>query len=343
MTLASRRIDISDSVEAVYDYAYKNGWTDGLPIIPPTPERVERMLSYVGRRGDEVIAEMPPAMGDATVEKIAINAVMAGCLPEYMPVLVAAVEAMAEPKFKLYGIQNTTNPVAPLLVINGPIRKRLDINCGAGALGPCWRANATIGRAIRLILLNIGGATPGSVDKATHGMPGKYTFCMGENEEDSPWEPLHVERGFSPETSTVTVIAPSGTTNVNAANRDPKEIILLIANTLSQWGSNSMIYGDGEPLVIMNTGHAEVLSRAGYSKADVKRSLWQDSGVVASILPYKFRSRPPLVRPDGIARPAYRPEDILIVVAGAPEPLHAVVLHPFGSSLAVTKPIKDGG
>lgn len=343
MTTASKKIDISDSYDEIYEYAYANGWTDGLPIVPPTEERVRRAIDYVGRDGSEVIAEIPPAMGDATIEKIAINAVMAGCRPEYMPVLIAAVEAMVEPKFSLYGVQNTTNPVAPLLVINGPIRKKLDINCGAGILGPCWRSNATIGRAVRLILLNLGGATPGSVDKATHGMPGKYTFCFGENEEASPWEPLHVTRGFPAETSAVTLIAPAGTTNVNAANRDPREIIQLIANTLAQWGSNSMVYGMGESLVIMNTGHAEVLSRAGYSKADVQKALWQDAGVVASLIPYKSRSRPPMERPDGIARAALRPEDIIIVVAGAPEPLHAVVLHPFGSSTAVTKEITEVG
>ncbi|MBI2910437.1 MAG: hypothetical protein HYX92_22560 [Chloroflexi bacterium] len=341
MTTTSKRIDISDDYDAIYEYAYANGWTDGLPIVPPTEERVGRMIGYVGREGSEVIAEIPPAMGDATIEKIAVNAVMAGCRPEYMPVLIATVEAMVEPKFSLYGLQDTTNPVAPLVIVNGPIRRKLDINCGAGLLGPCWRSNATIGRAVRLMLLNIGGATPGSVDKATHGMPGKYTFCCGENEEDSPWEPLHVSRGLPAGSSAVTLIAPSGTINVNAANRDPKEIVLLIAQTLAQWGSNSMVYGMGEPLVILNTGHAVVLAAAGYSKADVQMALWQDSGVVASIIPYKSRSRPALERPDGIARAALRPEDILIMVGGAPEPLHAVVLHPFGSSTAVTKQIAD--
>ncbi|MFH1486608.1 MAG: hypothetical protein ABIH46_11100 [Chloroflexota bacterium] len=343
MAMRSHRIDISGSAEAVYDYAYRHGWTDGLPIIPPTPESVGRMIDYVGRRGDEIIAEVPPAMGDATVEKIAINAVMAGCLPEYMPVLIAAVEAMVEPEYQLYGVQTTTNPVAPLLMLNGPIRHKLDINSEIGCLGPCWRSNSTIGRAVRLILLNIGGATPGSVDKATHGMPGKYVLCFGENEEASPWNPFHADRGFSRETSTVTVVAPSGTVNVNAANRDPKEIVLIIANTLGQWGSNSVIYGHGEPVVIMNPGHAAVLADAGYSKADLQRSLWQDSGVLASMLPYKSRSRPPVEHPDGIARAAARPEDILIVVAGAPEPLHAVVLHPFGASVAVTKAVVNGG
>lgn len=341
MTATSRRIDISASPEAVYEYAYEQGWTDGLPILPPTPELVERMLEHVGAQGAEVVAEIPPAMCVATVEKIAINAVMAGCRPEYMPVLIAAVEAMAEPQFRLAGIQPTTNPVGPALVINGPIRNEIDLNCGSGVLGPGWRSNATIGRAIRLILLNIGGAIPGRVDKASHGMPGKYTFCFGENEEASPWEPLHVERNFSPDESTVTVIGVSGTVNVNAVNRDPKEIVLLIANTLGHWGGNTMIYGEGEVAVILAPGLATVLSDAGYLKKDVKRSLWQDSGTVASILPYRSRSRAPLSRPDGIARPAESPEGIIIIVAGGPEPHHAVVLPSFaGNSFSVTKPIR---
>ncbi|MEA3154612.1 MAG: hypothetical protein QOK44_2201, partial [Betaproteobacteria bacterium] len=179
----ARYLEVSDDLEEAYAALYKRRLTDGLPVIPPTDERVGRMLAGLPLEPTRVIAALPPSGGLATVEKIAINAVMAGCLPDYLPVLVAAVGAMAEPQFNLTGIQTTTNPVAPFVLINGPVRQDIEVNCGAGALGPGWRANATIGRAIRLILINIGGATPGDVDKSILGMPGKYTLCLGELEE----------------------------------------------------------------------------------------------------------------------------------------------------------------
>ncbi|MEK7874017.1 MAG: hypothetical protein AAB502_09215, partial [Chloroflexota bacterium] len=175
--LRSTPITIDESLEAINDAFYEKGWTDGLPVVPPTAERIQRMLDYVRRGPSEVVAHLPPTDGEATIEKIAVNAVMAGCRPDYMPVLIAAVEAITEPRFNLNAIQATTNPVAPLTIINGPIRKELNVNCGSNALGQGWRANATIGRAIRLILVNVGGGLPGTVDKATLGMPGKYSFC----------------------------------------------------------------------------------------------------------------------------------------------------------------------
>ncbi|MBI2906816.1 MAG: hypothetical protein HYX92_04060 [Chloroflexi bacterium] len=214
MSLTSKRVPVEDSADAINQLYYDKGWTDGLPIVCPTEERVLRMLRYSDRQPGDVAAEVAPLYGEATVEKIAINAVMAGCLPQYLPVVVAAVEAVAVEEFNLYGIQGTTNPVTPALIVNGPIAKELNINAGPNLLGQGNRANATIGRAIRLIMLNIGGGAPDTVDKATHGQPGKYTFCFAENEGESPWEPLHVERGYAQEVSTVTVAGVTGTTNV---------------------------------------------------------------------------------------------------------------------------------
>ena len=201
--------------EAANEALYQAGMTDGLPVIPPTPERVARMLEGARREPGQSLGVMGPGYGKATIEKIAVNAVMAGCRPEYMPVLVAAVEAMLDYEFNLYGINATTHPVTPMLVLNGPVAGRLKVNSGYNCMGPGWRANATIGRAIRLILVNIAGGTPGNGDRATHGTPAKFSFCLAENELASPWAPLHVRRGFSPGQSTVTVHASEAPHEIN--------------------------------------------------------------------------------------------------------------------------------
>src|SRR5215467_11235849 len=195
--------DLADAIESLFE----RGVTDGLPVVPPTRRLVDRAVAASGRDGGELIALVPPNYGRATVEKIAINAVMAGCRPDYLPVVLAAVEAMCDEKFDLLGVSGTTDAVAPLVIVNGPIRQALDINAGAGVFGPGWRANATIGRAVRLCWVNIGGARPGVISMSTFGGPGRYTCCIGENEEASPWEPLHVEHGFDPADSTVGVMA----------------------------------------------------------------------------------------------------------------------------------------
>ncbi|MCH9018349.1 MAG: hypothetical protein IIB89_11395, partial [Chloroflexi bacterium] len=192
--LLSEHIEMVDEFEAVQRMYLERGWTDGLPVVPPTPERVETMLAAAGLPPGDVLAELPPTWGAATVEKLAVNAVMAGCLPEYLPVLIAAVEAISDPVFNLYAIQATTHPCAPLMIINGPIRSALGLNSSSGAYGPGWRANATIGRALRLVLLNVGGAHPGVGDMSTQGAPSKFSYCVAENEEENPWQPLHVDR-----------------------------------------------------------------------------------------------------------------------------------------------------
>ncbi|HET7340442.1 MAG TPA: TlpA family protein disulfide reductase, partial [Methylomirabilota bacterium] len=182
-------VSAADAIEELY----ARGVTDGLPVVPPTRERVSRALQACGRAADELIAEVPPNYGRATVEKIAINAVMAGCRPEYLPVVIAAVEAACDERFDLHGVSATTNSTAQLIVVNGPVRGRLDVNCGANLFGPGWRANATIGRALRLVCVNLGGARPGVVSMSTFAHPGRYTYCIGEWEEQSPWESLAVE------------------------------------------------------------------------------------------------------------------------------------------------------
>ncbi|HOD74180.1 MAG TPA: hypothetical protein PKM13_06550, partial [Candidatus Bipolaricaulis anaerobius] len=292
--------------------------TDGLPIVPPTPEAVECMLGPVGRDPQEVIAAVPPKYGHATLEKIAINAVMAGCLPEYLPVVVAALEAMCEERFNLYGIQVTTHPCAPLVIVNGPIRQALDINGGYGVFGPTWRANATIGRAIRLALLNLGGAAPGSLDKATHGHPGKFSFCIAENEEESPWVPLHVERGFAREDSTVTVTAVEPPHNVNDhASVTALGILRTCAGTLNSVGSNNAFFVGGEPLVVLGPEHAATIARDGLSKADVQAFLFEHARIpLSAISEENIRQRHADLPADGSIPVARRKEDIMVVVAG---------------------------
>src|SRR5438105_11383427 len=193
----------TDPIEALFD----KGLTDGLPVVPPTRERVDRAIEASGRAADEVVALVPPNYGRATVEKIAVNAVMAGCRPEYLPVVLAAVEAVCDEAFDLHGVSATTNAPAPLIVVNGPIRRVLDSNSGAGLFGSGWRANATIGRALRLVCVNVGGAIPGFVSMSTLAHPGRYTYCIGEHEEASPWPSLAVEHGFAPDDSTVALPA----------------------------------------------------------------------------------------------------------------------------------------
>src|SRR4029434_3882712 len=186
---------------------YARGVTDGLPVVPPTRALVERAVAATGRAADDLVAVVPPNYGRATVEKIAINAVMAGCRPEYLPVVVAAVEAVCDEAFDLHGVSATTNAPAPLVIVNGPIRAELEINSGAGVFGPGARATATIGRAVRLVCVNLGGARPGDVSMSTLAHPGRYTYCIGEHAEGSAWESLAVEHGFAPGESTVALLA----------------------------------------------------------------------------------------------------------------------------------------
>lgn len=323
ITVISKRIKLRGTASEVFDLAYERGWTDGLPIIPPTQDKVGEMVEAVGRDPQEIIAAIPPAFGKATVEKLAINAVMAGCLPAYFPVILTAVEAMVEPNFFLYGSQVTTNPVAIGLLLNGPIRKELDVNCGHGCLGPGWRANATLGRAIRLILLNLGEARPGLFSRASFGTPGKYTLCFGESEETSPWEPLHVERGFKLDDSTVTVIAVSGFINISEFYaKTPEEILTMLAHSMTSVGSQNCAGWGGEPILCIGHDRAIKLGEV-MTKAQVKQWLYEHaiapvSNFCPAVLELRHGREGRIF--DGKVRLVERPEDIMIVVAGGVGP-----------------------
>jgi hypothetical protein len=267
----TRRTSDADAIEALY----AQGLTDGLPVIPPTATRVRRAVAGSGRAADELIALVPPNYGRATVEKIAINAVMAGCRPEYLPVVIAAVDAVCDDAFDLHGVSATTNAPAPLVIINGPIRGALDINCGAGVFGSGWRANATIGRALRLVCVNVGGARPGGISMSTFAHPGRYTYCIGEHEEASPWESLAVEHGFPAEESVVAVLAADAPIGVyDQRSRRASDVLATIAGTLAVVSHHKMTHW-GDTLVVLGPEHAQVVGDDGWSKSDVRRFLWE--------------------------------------------------------------------
>ncbi|MCJ7791109.1 MAG: hypothetical protein MUP49_01640 [Dehalococcoidia bacterium] len=339
--LRSSVVEVPETLEAVYRLVMERGWGDGLPVVPPTEDRVHKMLESVDGTPDEVIGEMPPAGAEIMLEKLAVNAVMAGCLPEYFPVVIAVVKAMLEPEFNLLSIQSTTNPVGPLIIINGPIRNKLNINCTRGCMGPGWRANATIGRAIRLVLINIGGALPAKVDMAVHGMPGKYSFCFGEDEEGSPWEPLHVERGFKKKEGTVTVIGVHGTHNSLCLLPSSQAILQFTASAMCTMGNNDILLGKGQPLVVLTSGHAELLVKDGFSKADVKRFLFEHATISVSNYPKEIQEMTEVSSRvvNGMISPCASAEDIIVVIAGGYNPLHTVAMPTFGDTKAITKPI----
>jgi hypothetical protein len=260
-----------EDVDAHYQ---ERGWTDGLPIVPPTEARVHQCLEQTMRDPREIVGVLPPRQGEATVEKIAANAVMAGCRPEYFPVVLATIEALADPLFNLDSVQATTHPVAPLIVVNGPIARALEIQAGYNAFGQGFRANVTIGRAVRLVLMNVGGGRPGSGDRATQGSPAKLAYCVAENEADSPWEPLHVEAGLPAAASTVTVFGCEGPHNIqDHFSNTALGVLLTVAGAMGQAGSNNLL-GRGWPLLSLGPEHAATIAKEGYSKQRVKEFLF---------------------------------------------------------------------
>lgn len=343
-------IEAEDDFDAVNELVRSRGWGDGLPVIPPTAERVERMLQYCDRPWDEPIAKIAPRYGAATPLRLAANAVMAGCRPEYFPLVMLAVEAMCEEPFNCYGIQATTHQCGVLILVNGPVAKELDINSGHNAFGPGRQSNATIGRAVRFAQVNIGGAIPGLGDMSTFGSPGKYTYCAAENEDASPWEPLHVERGYPRDASTVTVFAAEGPHNVNDHEAlTGQGILKTMAGTIAIPGANN-IYYDGDILVVFGPEHAATVARDGYSKADVKNYLFEHARLPMGKLSQEnierrlrawpvFEGRFANAGLDALVPVAKRPEDIVVAVLGGAGK-HSAYIPTFGASRSVTRPLK---
>ncbi len=308
---------VAELMMRAYEHAYDQGWTDGLPIIPATSERVEAFIAASGRKADEVIGVITPRKGPATIEAIAVNAVMAGCRPEYMPVIVAAVEGLTDPGFPLEPMQVSTNAMAPFLLINGPARHKLDVNSGIGCLGPGWRANATIGRAIRLILTNIGGALPGVYSKSTFSSPLRYSYICGENEEENPWTPFHVDQGFAREQSTVTVFRAANFCNISGGEGiGPDEILRHIASNMPPAS------GGGGVLLLLGVNHTQSLHEAGLTKQDIRERIWKLARFPISLYAQAFVDyQRRMGRGDETTLwRAKDPDEIRVIVAGGPGP-----------------------
>src|SRR5256886_2004685 len=270
--LRSRHIALGDHEDDV-EAAFERGWSDGLPVVPPTPECVARMLTGTARDADEVVAVVPPDLVECTVEKVATNAVMAGCKPEYLPVVLATVEAACTDEFNMHGLLATTYFSGPAVIVNGPIAPAIGMNSGVNALGQGNRANATIGRALQLVVRNVGGGRPGGVDRATLGNPGKYTFCFAEDEAGSPWEPLHVERGLAPDASAVTLFAGDGVRGmVDQLSRTPESLARSLAGCLRAVPHPKMALGF-DVIVVVSPEHGRVFREGGWSKSRLRDEL----------------------------------------------------------------------
>lgn len=343
-----------DPVAAI-EYCYSQGWTDGLPVVPPTEAQVAAFLTFLGRERDDVLGEVPERRRTVTVEQVMANAVMAGCLPEYAPVVVAAVEAMLQPVFNLVGPSASLGGSAILTIVNGPMVEDLHINCRNNLFGAGNRANATIGRAVRLVLMNTCGAIPGLFDRSCLGHPGKYTYCIAENASESPWVPLHAERGCNAEESAVTVFACEGPRQVRSAVRPtPEGVLTTIADAMSTLGTSLTTSGSvgesptgtrqGEIAIVIAAEHMHILAGQSWSKRDIRQYLSQQArrsvadlkrggGLPGEVAAGDENTYVPVVA---------QPEDILIIAAGGHEGAMSAVIPSWGpkvASTAVTWPI----
>ena len=270
--LSAREVSIGnqeDHIEACFD----RGWSDGLPVVPPTKERVLSMMAGTSRTGEEVVGLVPPDLADCTIEKIAINAVMAGCKPEYMPVVVTSVEAALQDEFCMHGLLATTYFSGPLVIVNGPLARAIGMNSKGNVLGQGNRANATIGRALQLVIRNVGGGKPGGVDRSVFGHPGKYTFCFAEDEIGSCWESLAVERGFREESSTVTLFAADGVQGVvDQKSREPESLCRSFAASLRTVGHAKMVMA-ADAILVISPEHERIFRLSGWSKQQVREKV----------------------------------------------------------------------
>jgi hypothetical protein len=339
-----------ESFERVQEAMMESGLGDGLPIVAPTADRVERMLAHRWFDPDEVLCQLAPLFASVTWRDVAINAVMAGCKPEYLAIVGAAVEAMAEPEFNLIGISTTTGSAATMVIVNGPIARAAGMNSDANALGPGNRANATIGRAVRLVLQNVGGARAGEIDMATIGQPAKFTFCVAENEAQSAWPPLHVERGFARGQSVVTVVGTAGIVEVvDSSSRTTDELAqtfaqsMLIAGTVGGGG----LLGGGEPLLVIPPELVTLVSTDGRTKMDFKRAIFERATLPVDRLSPPIREHLTGRRgadadgePAAPLKIAERAEDVMLVVAGGVGIKAAYIPTWGGSTRAVSRVVR---
>ena len=307
---------------------YDRGWSDGLPLVPPTRERVLRMLEGTSRAGDEIVALMPPNLVECTVEKVAVNSVMAGCRPEYLPVVLAALEAVCTDEFNMHGILATTMGVGPVLVVNGPIATEIDMNSGVNVLGHGNRANATIGRAVQLVVRNVGGGAPGGVDRATHGSMSKLGFCFAEDEEDSPWTTLAEDRGFDRSVDVVTAFCGEGPRIlVDQQSRSAESLVRMLAEgLLASVSPRTVMSMDG--LLVLSPEHMARFSDAGWNRPRFMEELEkflmvETDGILAGVGGIEEGLPPALA---GLTLPKFRPGGLLVVHAGGPAGLFSAII-----------------
>ena len=339
-TLSARHVEFS-AAEDEFEAMFARGWTDGLPVVPPTRERVLRMLSGTTRSPDEVVAVCPPDLVELTVEKIAINAVMAGCRPEYMPWVIAALEAVCNDTFNMHGVLATTMPVGPVIVCNGPGTRAIGMNSGINVLGQGNRANSTIGRAVQLTVRNVGGGRPGEVDRATHGNPGKISFCFAEDEANSPFTPLAQWRGLPAGTDAVTVFAGEGPRGmVDQLARTPEELCRSLAASLIPMQHPKLVIGF-DAILIISPDHGRIFRDAG----------WDRDRVLEEITGLTTRHGSELVRgAGGMAEgvpahlgdamlPKFRPGGLLITYAGGGAGLFSSMVAGWANGAVGSEPV----
>lgn len=332
--LRSRKIEVIAS-EDPHEVCFDRGWSDGLAVVPPTEVRVLNMVRGTSRDPGEIIGKVPPNMGTCTVEKIAINAVMAGCRPEYMPVVVAAVEAALAPELSLHGVLATSDFIGPVVIVNGPVTRRIGMNSGVNCLGQGNRANGSIGRAVQLVIRNVGGAIPGGVDRSTLGQPGKYTFCFAEDESDLEWEPLSVERGFSRSASTVTLFAGGGVQGIwDELSRTPDALVRSLALALEAVGHPDSI-GYPDAILVLSPDHYRVFQDARWTKARMRDEVLR---TLARLRRDRQSRDKGFVRDERYGRlgpdaAKFRPGGLIIVRAGGPAGLvSGIIAGPWGRS-----------
>ena len=341
MRLTSRHYDVADPSEAM-ELCYARGWTDGLPVVPPTEERIGAMLAASGLEPDAQVAYIENSQVAVSAEKVAINAVLAGCLPEYMPVVVAAVEALADPLYDYHGPATSTGGAAVLMIVNGPIARELDINCGDNLFGPGWRSNATIGRAVRLVMRNVMGTLPGTLDGSTLGHPGKLSYCIAENEAESPWPPLHVDRGFRREQSAVTILPALGVHQFSNDRSSTPEGVL--ATLCAQMRMSAGTLRQPEHALIFAGEHMAVIAKAGWSRDDVRNYCFEHSQVTLAELKRACMMGGEISDSDETTMmPLTKsPQDFLVVMAGGRAGQQSAFIPGWGrgSSRSVTREIR---
>ena len=315
--------EVLRSAYSAIEYCYEQGWTDGLPVVPPSQELVDGFLAQTARDPGEVLITVRHLDRSCTVGQAAINSVMAGCKPEYFPVIIAVMDAFASGAGMVTGLLQSTTGQAEIVIVNGPIRQQLGFNCLDNIFSPGDRANATVGRALRLIVMNALGIRPHVFDQSTQGTSAKFSCCIAENEEDSPWEPLQVERGHTRDTSTVTVqMVRSDLYVEHRGTQVPEEILLTIADSMSYAGMITQITEERilhGVVVVMGPEHAQIIARQGWSKPDVKRFLWENFGKPKSELRRFGKIALDLAeRPsNAFIHTGASPDSVLLVVSGA--------------------------